>query len=65
MVNAEPVEDSGWSKVGNVLYDISAILISIADITTDVLVIYQYFDEGKKTFFIISLIILLLNYFCK
>ena len=41
------------------LYDVLTILISIADVATDIWVIYNYKIEKRNTFFIISLIILI------
>eukprot|EP01083_Nonionella_stella_P070603 189006_1 len=46
------------NKCIDISYDIITILISIADITTDVIVLISFFIEGRTTFFIISLIIL-------
>eukprot|EP01083_Nonionella_stella_P054904 144893_1 len=44
----------------DLIYDIATILISIADITTDVIVLISFYVEGRITFFIISLIILII-----
>ena len=40
-------------------YDLLAILISIADVTTDVWVIYKFYIDKRETFFIISLIVMI------
>ena len=44
----------------NYSYDVLTILISIADVTTDIWVIYNYKIQNRNTFFIISLIIMIL-----
>ena len=41
-------------------YDLLTILISIADVTTDVWVIYKFYIDKRETFFIISLIVMIL-----
>ena len=41
-------------------YDLLTILISIADVTTDVWVIYKFYIDKRQTFFIISLIVMIL-----
>ena len=41
-------------------YDVLTILISIADVTTDVWVIYTFKKENRNTFFVISLIVMIL-----
>ena len=40
------------------LYDIMAIIISLADVTTDILITYEYYMLGYKVFFGISLSII-------
>ena len=45
----------------NYSYDVLTILISIADVTTDIWVIYNYKQQNKVTFFIISLTIMILT----
>ena len=47
------------SKCFNHLYDALTILISIADIATDVMVLLSYYASGRMTFFWISLTVLL------
>ena len=39
------------SKCFNISYDILTILISIADITTDVMVLISYYINNRMTFF--------------
>ena len=50
----------GASKCFNVSYDIFTILLSIADVTTDIIVLVDFYIKGRMTFFIISLTILIL-----
>ena len=40
-------------------YDLLTILISIADVTTDVWVIYKFYIDKRQTFFIIALIVMI------
>ena len=56
-------EDAG-NKFIDVLYDIVTILISIADISTDIIVLISFYIEGRTTFFVISLIILIMAQLC-
>ena len=44
----------------NLIYDILTILISIADVTTDIIVLIGFYNSDRMTFFTISLIILIL-----
>ena len=44
----------------NWLYDILTILISIADIVTDFIVLIDFYIKGRMTFFVASLIILII-----
>ena len=44
----------------NSLYDILTLLISIADVSTDVWVIYKFYLNKQMTFFIIAVIIMIL-----
>ena len=44
----------------NVSYDILTICISIADVTTDIIVAIDFYNNGRMTFFWISLTILIL-----
>ena len=48
------------SKCCNVGYDLLTILISIADVTTDIIVLIDFYNKGRMTFFGISLTILIL-----
>ena len=41
-------------------YDLLTILISIADVTTDIWVIYKFYIDKRETFFIIALIVMIL-----
>eukprot|EP01084_Bolivina_argentea_P123645 219121_1 len=45
------------------IYDIFAQSISILDVTTDIIVCIEFYQYGRKTFFIISLCILILALF--
>ena len=47
-------------KCINILYDIVTIVISIADITTDVIVLLSFYSQSRTNFFIISLVILII-----
>eukprot|EP01084_Bolivina_argentea_P246470 412473_1 len=46
--------------VVSISYDLLTILISIADITTDIIVLIDFWMKGRTTFFAISLVILIL-----
>ena len=41
-------------------YDLLTILISIADVITDIWVIYKFYIDKRETFFIVSLIVMIL-----
>ena len=41
-------------------YDLITILISIADVSTDIWVIYKFKNENRNTFFIIALVVMIL-----
>eukprot|EP01084_Bolivina_argentea_P268795 456651_1 len=47
-------------KLINLLFDSLTIFISIADITTDVIVLISFYFQQRTTFFILSLIILII-----
>ena len=47
------------SKLFSHVYDSSAIIISIADVTTDIIVLLSYYTKDRLEFFYISLAILL------
>ena len=49
------------SKLFSHVYDSSAIIISIADVTTDIIVLLSYYSKDRMEFFYISLAILLLS----
>ena len=51
-----------WNNFWNKLYDILTILISFADLGTDLWVLYQYYNKGRMTFFIIGLIIIIMTH---
>eukprot|EP01083_Nonionella_stella_P114975 340418_1 len=44
----------------SISYDILTILVSIADVTTDIIVLIDFYEKERMTFFIISLIVLIL-----
>eukprot|EP01084_Bolivina_argentea_P204295 348860_1 len=48
------------STVFNLCYDVLTILISVADVITDIIVLVGFYMKGRMTFFTISLIILIL-----
>ena len=48
----------------NVLYDILTILISIADIATDIIVLISFYNQARTAFFAISLVILIIAQMC-
>ena len=48
----------------NVTYDILTILISIADIVTDVIVLISFYNKERTAFFAISLVILIIAQIC-
>ena len=48
-------------KFMDILYDILNILISIADITTDIIVLKSFCRDGRYVFFVLSLIIICLT----
>ena len=60
---SRPKTDLLESKCFNIFYDGLTIFISIADVTTDVLVLLSYYNDDRTTFFVISLVILLLAQF--
>ena len=47
-------------KVCNVGYDLLTILVSIADVVTDVIVLIDFYNKDRMIFFGISLAILIL-----
>eukprot|EP01083_Nonionella_stella_P175608 612025_1 len=49
-----------YSILCNFSYDILTVLVSIADVTTDIIVLIDFYEKERMTFFIISLIILCL-----
>ncbi len=49
-----------WAQFTNGLYDLITACISLADLSTDVIVTYQYYTKGRTVFFTLSLIILAL-----
>ena len=51
---------SAASNCCNVFYDIFTILLSIADVATDIIVLVDFYIKGRMTFFAISLTILIL-----
>ena len=56
-------EEEG-NKCLNILYDMVTIIISIADISTDIIVLISFYIDGRTTFFVISLIILIISQLC-
>eukprot|EP01084_Bolivina_argentea_P147435 257952_1 len=44
----------------SISYDILTIIVSIADVTTDVIVLIDFYDKERMTFFIISLVVLIM-----
>eukprot|EP01083_Nonionella_stella_P000581 1649_1 len=54
----DPNEDES-NKCLNLTYDILTILISIADVTTDIIVLVLFYLQGRTTFFTFSLVILI------
>ena len=48
------------TKCLNICYDVFTILISLIDFITDILVMAQFYNNNQSTFFIISLIILII-----
>ena len=44
----------------DLLYDIVTVMISIADITTDIIVLLSFYYQSRIIFFIISLVILII-----
>eukprot|EP01084_Bolivina_argentea_P089359 161248_1 len=58
--NSRSNKDPEESQCINILYDILTIFISIADITTDVIVLISFYNQGRTTFFVLSLIILII-----
>ena len=47
-------------NIGSIIYDTLTILISFADLVTDLIMLYTYYINGWKPFFILSLIVLIL-----
>ena len=48
----------GKTSLSDIVYDTLTILISIADVTTDIIVLISFYNQGRISFFVISLIIL-------
>ena len=44
------------------LYDLMTVLISIADVTTDIIVLLAFYQQDRHVFFIISLCILIVSH---
>eukprot|EP01083_Nonionella_stella_P114976 340421_1 len=44
----------------SISYDILTILVSIADVTTDIIVLIDFYEKERMTFFIISFIVLII-----
>ena len=57
---AKSKEGNDCNEFGNTLYDMITILISFADLGTDLWVLYGYYVKGRKTFFVIGLIIIIM-----
>ncbi|ETO10478.1 hypothetical protein RFI_26898 [Reticulomyxa filosa] len=55
---------SPFRKVINTLYEFGAPIISVVDVVTDIMVTFQFYQNGRMTFFWISLCILLLAQVC-
>ena len=53
-------EDSLPSGIGSTLYDCIAIFVSLADLTTDIIVLIQFYNLNRMNFYAISLFILIL-----
>ena len=47
-------------KVLDVVYDILTIVISIADVSTDIIVLVSFYEASRMTFFALSLVILII-----
>ena len=52
--------DGNSNKCGSIFYDGLTIFISFADLGTDLWMLYQYYNKGRKPFFIIGLIIIII-----
>ena len=50
----------GKTSLSDAVYDTITILISIADVTTDIIVLISFYNQGRISYFVISLIILIL-----
>eukprot|EP01084_Bolivina_argentea_P113897 202898_1 len=48
-----------YKKCISFAYDLSTIIISIADVTTDIIVLISFYNKQRITFFVLSLIILI------
>ena len=55
----QPGGPSFCKRYGNKIYDYFAIFISLLDLTTDILVLIEFYTLERNAFFIISLIILI------
>ena len=53
-----------WTYIGNTSYDIINIVITIADIITDTLVIYSFYQKNEMTFFWIGVTIIIFAQIC-
>ena len=47
-----------FKETGYLFYDIITMIISVSDVTTDVLILYQFYKNQYFTFFYISIVIL-------
>lgn len=54
------LETINWANVGNHVYDVVTACISVADITTDVLVISNFYQKKQLTFFWIALSVVII-----
>ena len=53
-----------WTYIGNKSFDSINIVITIADIVTDILVIYDFYQKNEMTFFWIGLTIIIFAQVC-
>eukprot|EP01083_Nonionella_stella_P066301 174456_1 len=63
LLNSSVVEEKEPLEIGKCvgrLYDILAQVISVLDVTTDIMICYQFYAHGRIIFFTISLAILIL-----
>ena len=53
-----------WQRFVDWFYDVSAAVVSIVDVLTDILITIEFYNDGRDTFFWIAVSIFGLANFC-